>query len=412
MRMRAGTYIAAATRLLVASMAVASGCSGGGDATTARAPDGPLTVYLSVPRNGIDAGPAAAVASGARLALEDAHSRAGDRDLRLVQMDNSKPEGPTWDPAVVEANAARAAKDPTAIAYIGELDQGGSAVSIPVTNEAGILQVSPLDGLTTLTRQQPGAVQGTGPARYYPSGKRSFLRLVPRDALQAEELVDWAREQGGQRIAIVQDDQVFGRALAQQVAVAAERLKLPVTDLAEPHDDPAGFDEFARKLAAKRPDVVIYTGLGDATSGLLLQAIHRALPGASLFGSSALAHSQPTPPGLPEVQLLSPLLPTRQYGPRARRVLRRLGPRPRGSGAEALYGYEAMRIVLDSIASVGAEAGDRAAVARAALSPRARVSVIGPFRVLATGDVAPASFAAYRRSAAGLHYLGERRADR
>src|SRR3954454_21068932 len=355
-RIRAGTYIAAATRLLVASLVLASGCSSAGGGTTARTPDGPLTVYLSVPGHGIDAGAAAAVASGARLALQDAHGRAGDRDLRLVQIDDSKPEGPTWDPAVVEANAARAAKDPTAIAYIGELDKGGSAVSVPVTNEAGILQVSPLDGLTTLTRQQPGAVQGTGPARYYPSGKRSFLRLVPRDALQATELVDWAREQGGQRIAIVQDDEVFGRTLAQQVAVAAERLHLPVTDLAEPHDDPASFDEFARKLAAKRPDVVIYTGLGDATSGALLQAIRRAPPAARLFGSSALAHSAPTPPGLPELELLSPLLPAREYGPRARRVLARI-PQTAGAagGAQALYGYEAMRLVIDSIAAVGTD---------------------------------------------------------
>ena len=413
MRMRAGTYIAAATRLLIAALALASGCSGGGAGTTARAPDGPLTVYLSVPAHGIDAGAAAAVASGARLALNDAHGRAGERTLRLVQLDDSKPEGTTWDPEVVEENAARAAKDPTAIAYIGELDQGGSAVSIPVTNDAGILQISPLDGLTTLTRQQPGAVQGTGPARYYVSGRRTFLRLVPRDALQADELVGWAREQGGQRVAIVQDDQVFGRTLAQQVAVAADRAKLPVTDLAEPHDDPAGFDEFATKLAAKRPDVVIYTGLGDATSGLLLQAIRRALPGARLFGSSAMAHSAPTPPGLPEIQLLSPLVPARAYGPRARRVLRRLqGQLRAATGAEALYGYEAMRVVIDSIAAVGADGSDREAVARAALTPRARVSVIGPFRVQATGDVSPARFGAYRRSAAGLRFLGERRARR
>ena len=413
MRMRAGTYIAATARLLVAGLVVLSGCSGGGEATTARAPDGPLTVYLSLPQHGADAPAAAAVASGARLALKDAHGRAGDRDLRIVQIDDSKPGGTSWDPAVVEANAKRAAKDPTAIAYIGELSQGGSAISVPVTNDAGILQVSPLDGLTTLTRQQPGAVQGTGPARYYPKGKRTFLRLVPRDALQAEELVDCAREQGGQRLAIVQDERVFGRALAQQAAVAAERLGLPLTDLVEPHDDPAGFDEFARKLAAKRPDVVLYTGLGDPKSGLLLAAIRRALPGARLFGSSALAHSQPTPPSLPEVQLLSPLLPAREYGPRARRVLRRVSPESRsGAGAEALYGYEAMRVVIDSIASVGADGANRAAVARAALSPRARVSVIGPFGVSATGDVTPARFAAYRRSAAGLRYLGERRADR
>jgi hypothetical protein len=71
-----------------------------------------------------------------------------------------------------------------------------------------------------------------------------------------------------------------------------------------------------------------------------------------------------------------------------------------------------MRVVIDSIASVGADGANRAAVARAALSPRARVSVIGPFGVSATGDVTPARFAAYRRSAAGLRYLGERRADR
>jgi hypothetical protein len=51
-------------------------------------------------------------------------------------------------------------------------------------------------------------------------------------------------------------------------------------------------------------------------------------------------------------------------------------------------------------------------VARAALTPRARVSVIGPFRVLATGDVSRQRFGAYRRSAAGLRYLGERRAGR
>jgi branched-chain amino acid transport system substrate-binding protein len=373
-----------------------------------------LTVYLSVPRHGVEASAAAAVASGVRLALKDAHGRAGGRDIRIVEMDDSKLAGPTWDPAAVEANAKRAAKDPTAIAYIGELDQGGSAISVPVTNDAGILQVSPLDGLTTLTHQQPGAVQGTGPARYYPNGKRTFLRLVPRDALQAAALVDWAREQGGQRLAIVQDGQVFGRALAQQVATAAERAQMPVTDLAERHDDPATFDDFARKLAATRPDVVVYTGLGDARAGRLLQAIARALPDARLLGSSALADAVPTPPGLPETEVLSPLLPASSYGPRARRVLRRVSPRPRGAtGAEALYGYEAMRVVIDSIAAAaGADAGDRAAVAQAALAARGRMSVIGPYRVLASGDVSSARFGAYARSAAGLRYLGERPAQR
>jgi branched-chain amino acid transport system substrate-binding protein len=291
MRIKPGTYIAAATRLGTLGLVLLAGCGGG--AGTERAPAGALTVYVSVPRHGVEARVGESVAAGARLALADAHGRAGDREVRLVELDDSKPLGPTWDPAAVEANARRAATDPTTIAYIGELDQGGSAVSVPVTNDNGLLQVSPADGLTTLTREQPGAVKGTGPARYYPSGRRTFLRLMPNDALQAAELVRWAREDGARRLAVIQDARVFGRALAQQVANAAERHGLTVIGPLEPRDDPKTLDDFALKLAQQQPqqppDAVVYTGLGDPNAGLLLAAVERALPAAQLYGSSALA---------------------------------------------------------------------------------------------------------------------------
>jgi branched-chain amino acid transport system substrate-binding protein len=411
MRMASGgTYIAKAARPLAVALVLLSGCGGGGKASTAAAPPGPLTVYLSVPAHGVEASTGAAVAAGARLAVRDAHGRAAGRQISLVQLDDSKLPGPNWDPSQVEANAKRAAQDPRAIAYIGELDEGGSAISVPVTNDAGILQVSPLDGLTTLTHNQPGGPDGTGPARYYPSGKRTFLRLVPRDALQARALIDWIRGDGVARLAIVQDDRVFGRVLAQQAAVVAGQEHVPITDIAEPHDDPSTFADFAARLAAKHPDVVLYTGLGNPPAGPLLQAIQRALPGARLYGASALAQSMPAPPGMPEMQVLSPVLPPSRYGPRARQVLARLpaGSRGAATGAEALYGYESMRVVLDAIAAAGPDAGEREPVARAALTAQERASVIGPYRVLATGDVWPARFGAYRRSTTGLRYLGER----
>src|SRR3954465_9846172 len=143
MRMRPGTYIAAAARPMALAAALLAGC-GGGHETTARAPPaGPLTVYVSVPRQGVERGAGKAVAAGARQALADARRRAGGREIRLVQLDAATPQGPSWDPAAGEANAKRAADDPTTIAYIGELDEGGSAVSVPVTNQAGVLQISP-----------------------------------------------------------------------------------------------------------------------------------------------------------------------------------------------------------------------------------------------------------------------------
>jgi hypothetical protein len=38
--------------------------------------------------------------------------------------------------------------------------------------------------------------------------------------------------------------------------------------------------------------------------------------------------------------------------------------------------------------------------------------VIGAYRVLASGDVAPVRFGAYEYSATGIRYLGERRLQR
>src|SRR3954452_11182429 len=139
MRIEPGTYIAAAARSVAVLCLFLAGCSGGAEKEE-KAPAGALTVYMSTPAQGIEARAGQAAASGAQLALADAHGRAGERDVRLVRLDNSKPEGPTWDPAAFEANAKRAAADATTIAYIGELDQGGSAVSMPVTNDKDILQ--------------------------------------------------------------------------------------------------------------------------------------------------------------------------------------------------------------------------------------------------------------------------------
>src|SRR3954462_5719063 len=405
MRMRPGTYIAAAARPIALAAVLLAGCGGGHEATSQRTPNGPLTVYLRGPRHGIEARAGEAVAGGARQALADAHGKVGSRQIRLTQLDAATPQGSSWDPAAVETNAKRAAEDPATIAYIGELDEGGSAVSVPVTNKVGVLQVSPLDGLTTLTREQPGAPPGTGPARYYPNGKRTFLRLVPIDFAQATALVACARDRGVRRLAVVQDDEVLGRVLGQQIATAADRAGLPVTEVAEPHDDPATFAEFAKKIAAKRPDGILYTGIGDANAGQLLTTLRRAVPGAQLFASSALVAASPRPTGLPDVELLSPLLPPRNYRPRARRVLHHGGH----DGVAPVYGYESMRVVLDAIAAAGPEAHDRAVVAREALTPRVRSSVIGSYRVVPGGDIAPVRFGAYDYSARGARYLGTRR---
>ncbi|MEA2397798.1 MAG: branched-chain amino acid transport system substrate-binding protein [Thermoleophilaceae bacterium] len=396
--------------VVAAAFAVAvllAGCGSGGQGGPPTG--GALTIYSSLPREGVSARQADAVGAGERLALADAHGHAGGHRVRLVELNSAAPGGDMWDPDAVEANARRAAMDPTAVAYLGELDLGGSAVSVPVTSGAGLLQVSPGDGLTALTRVDPDQPD-LSPDGYYHGKGRNFVRLVPPDAVQAQTLVAWAREAGARSIAIVRDDRLFGRELATEAAGAAARLHLPVSVVLEGRRNAADYADVAGDLAAKPASALLYTGLGGPSGQRLLAASVNALPSASVYATSGLATSLPEA-GAPatSVDVLQPAAVASQYGRRARRVLARLSA-ARGAPVpvEALYGYEAMRLTLDAVDGARGHAGDRAAVTRAALSPRTRHSVLGDYRVLANGDPAPAHFGSYRLAGARLEFLGLR----
>ena len=134
-------------------------------------------------------------------------------------------------------NADAAADDPSAIAYLGELDYGASAVSLPITNDAGLLQVSPGDGLTSLTQRPPGRPRA-GPERYYPSGRRSFVRIGPTDLQEADYLLERASAAGATRIAVVFDRDIYGRELAAQIVARARRAGLEPVASEEYRDQP------------------------------------------------------------------------------------------------------------------------------------------------------------------------------
>ena len=95
-------------------------------------------------------------------------------------------------------------------------------VSLQVTNAARLLQVSPTDGLTSLTRTPPGRPR-SDPVRLRPEEERNFVRLVPSDLLQVELLLKLMRERGIERLAVIFDQEVYGRELAAQVVARARR---------------------------------------------------------------------------------------------------------------------------------------------------------------------------------------------
>ena len=77
-----------------------------------------------------------------RLALQESRGRVGAFRVRLAALDNAAKETGSWDADRTAVNARAALRDDTTIAYLGEWDEEATGISLPIFNEAGILQVS------------------------------------------------------------------------------------------------------------------------------------------------------------------------------------------------------------------------------------------------------------------------------
>jgi hypothetical protein len=112
-----------------------------------------VTVYVSAPLRGEEAG------AGRRL-CDEAREQAGqgkgdDEDLKLQVecLDAAGPKG-EWTLAQVGANARLATEDSTAVAYIGEPDPQARKQSHPILDAAGIAQVGNGSGREAIARIQ------------------------------------------------------------------------------------------------------------------------------------------------------------------------------------------------------------------------------------------------------------------
>jgi len=337
-----------------------------------------LTVYASVPRTGPLAPVGEEVLRGQKLALREAGGRAGPFEVNLVALDAVDPETGRWSPGVIAANARKAVQDRQTIAYLGEIETGASSISVPVLNSGGILQVSPRDTFGGLTA--PG---GNGePDKYYPSGERTFARVVPGDDAQARALVALMRARGVRRVLLADDRELAGSSLGDRVARLLDRAGVEVVERArlDPRDEVP--DSLARAVRAAGADAFFYGGGTREFALEVLRRVHRAAPRLALFSTDDLALAPELPARVGDAAgrlLLTGILPG---GGAERAAFRRAYEQTYGTppGRQAIYGYRAMRLALEAIRRAGPEATSRRAVAREAMGLAGADGAVGASR--------------------------------
>jgi branched-chain amino acid transport system substrate-binding protein len=344
-----------------------------------------LTIYSSLPFHGSLRPQSRDTVLGEQLALEQAGSRAGAFSVRLLSLDDATRRAHGWSPERVAANARRAVSDDSAIAYLGEFNSAASGISIPILNEAGILQVSPGNSYVGLTRSE-GAQPGE-PEKYIPNGTRNFGRVVPADHLQAAALAALMRAEGVKRVFLVDDREVYGTGLVRMLRRRARARGIRIAG--RRHLRAQNAAAIGRAIRSSHADAMFYGGIAENGAARLWRAVHRRAPRLKLFapeGVTDRAFYRHIGAGAARrTQITNPTLDPAAYPPAAQSFLAafraRFGHEPQIYG---LYGYETMSVVLDAIRRAGSR--DRAAAISAFFATRDRDSVLGRYSIDAHGD--------------------------
>jgi branched-chain amino acid transport system substrate-binding protein len=362
---------------VLAALAAITGCASPGSGIQAGEH---VTVYVSVPLRG-EAANGRDVAQGARLALGDAGGRVGGLEVRAVYLDDTGGRGgrARWSGAAAAANAREATEDSTAIAYVGEFDSGATRFSLPVTNEARLLQVSPASAAIDLVQPYLDAGDQV-PEDVQPTGERTFGRVIPSDEAQAEAGAAWARHLGAGAVAIERGRSSYDRVVASAFDAEARALGLRVGR------DPASLSGGELVYLALEPSE-LSRGTTAAGSGTPSMGTDALLDSLELQQESAGS----------EVLLTSAAQAPSQLAARGRRFVGAFRDRyRRPPGRYAAYGYEAMAVVLDSIRRAGDSGDDRDAVIDAFFDTRERDSVLGPYSIDDVGDTTLNRLTGYR----------------
>jgi Periplasmic binding protein len=157
--------------------------------------------------------------------VERAGGKVGKYTIKYVSLDDATPAEGKWEAGQVSSNARTAAQNKNTILYLGEFNSGATAVSLPILNRSGIRQISPSNTAVGLTKKSADAAE---PAKYYPTGKRTYGRVVPADNIQAAAQVTYMKDNGITKLYVLDDKEVYGKGVGDAVAADAKKSGIQV----------------------------------------------------------------------------------------------------------------------------------------------------------------------------------------
>jgi branched-chain amino acid transport system substrate-binding protein len=242
-----------------------AGCSNASSGSSGAPSGDTIKIGIDMPMNGADAAIGVPTANGAVLAVEQANAAGfagGKFKLEADVLDDSV-QG-KHDPAAGAQNVKTFIADPTVLAMIGPYNSNVAKSEIPLTNDAGLVQISPSNTNDSLTIGDPAAsLRSTHPETI------AYFRVCTRDSRQGAALAQFAQRLGWKKIYVIDDNETYGKGIAD--VFDASFRTLGGTILGHDHitANQQDFKALLTKAKSYHPDAIFYGGDVSTGGGLL-----------------------------------------------------------------------------------------------------------------------------------------------
>jgi branched-chain amino acid transport system substrate-binding protein len=396
---------------LIGAVVAIAGCGSSSNTTTTKS-TAPATsssktvdIYSSLPLQGSSNAQTIPMVNGIKLALSQAGGKAGPWKVNYQSLDDSTAAAGGYDVTQTAADARKAVSDPKTVYYIGEFNSGASEVSVPILNEAGIPQVSPANTYVGLTVSIPGASTAGEPGKYYPTGTRTYLRIVPKDTIQAAADLDAMKQAGCTRVAVANDKTPYGAGLATLLELTKGMYGITITSNTGIDPKAPNYRSYAATIKGQGANCFEFAGIVSNGGVQITKDVNTAIPSAKIFGPDGMCTSSWTSAkagGVPAT--IDPLIEctvatqnlTAYPGGTAFLASYKAAYGVSNPDPYAIYGYEAMKLGLDTIAGLGANGDNKADVLKALFAITDRHSVLGTYGFDKNGDTTLTAYGLYK----------------
>jgi branched-chain amino acid transport system substrate-binding protein len=318
--------------------------------------------------------------------------------------DSTVPQG-FWSKARCAANARAYAANASVLGVIGAFESGCSRVEVPIANRAPAAPLGMISFANTyvgLTHFGPGSATDE-PGRYYPTGKRNYVRIIAADDIQGAANAILARQLGARRVYVLNGGypgEAYGPGIAAAFQSAAVKLGLQVVGSGAWNPASArGYSRLGARVRQAQPDAVFLGG--SLTNGALLTKLRGALgPDVELLAPDGFAGF-----GFPYIVQVAgaaaegltvsiPGLPEERLPEAGRSFVRAFGEAVGDKPIlYSVYAAQAAEVLLSAIA---ASDGTRGSVTANLFKTKVSNGILGSFSIDRNGDTTAGAVTIYR----------------